>query len=92
MFGALALIVLVLVFAYRYGVIGHRRKLGLAAQVRVALWAAGLGGVGFVAGFFGPILFLPESNQGPLLGIFLTGPLGFFTGLGWGLWREHRRY
>lgn len=40
-----------------------------------------LGGIGFAAGFFGPILFMPEANQGPLLGIFITGPLGFVLGI-----------
>ena len=39
-----------------------------------------LGGIGFPAGFFGPIYFTPESNLGPLLGIFITGPLGFLAG------------
>jgi len=39
-----------------------------------------VGGIGFVAGFFGPIIFRPEANQGPLLGIFITGPLGFIFG------------
>jgi len=39
-----------------------------------------LGGVGFSAGFFGPIIFTPGANQGPLLGIFITGPLGFLLG------------
>jgi hypothetical protein len=39
-----------------------------------------LGVVGFAAGFFGPIIFSPKSNQGPLLGIFVTGPLGFVVG------------
>ena len=39
-----------------------------------------LGGIGFVAGFVGPIIFTPEANQGPLLGIFITGPLGFIFG------------
>jgi hypothetical protein len=44
-----------------------------------------LGGIGFAAGFFGPIILTPEANQGPLLGIFVTGPLGFVlgTGIGW---------
>lgn len=40
-----------------------------------------LGGIGFVAGYVGPIIFMPESNQGPLLGIFITGPGGFVLGL-----------
>jgi hypothetical protein len=39
-----------------------------------------VGGISFVAGFFGPIIFTPESNQGPFLGIFITGPLGFIIG------------
>jgi len=44
-----------------------------------------LGGIGFAAGFFGPIVLTPEANQGPLLGIFITGPLGFVLGtvIGW---------
>lgn len=40
-----------------------------------------LGGIGFFAGFFGPIIFRPDANQGPLLGIFFTGPIGFLVGL-----------
>jgi len=39
-----------------------------------------VGAVGFAVGFFGPILFTPEANQGPLLGIFITGPLGLICG------------
>jgi hypothetical protein len=39
-----------------------------------------LGSIGFAIGFFGPIIFSPQSNQGPLLGIFITGPLGFVLG------------
>ena len=43
------------------------------------------GGVAFAAGFFGPIILAPGANQGPLLGIFYTGPLGFGLGVaaGW---------
>lgn len=40
-----------------------------------------VGGIGFAAGFFGPIIFNPEANQGPLLGIFITGPIGFTLGV-----------
>jgi hypothetical protein len=40
-----------------------------------------VGGVCFLAGFIGPIIFMPDANQGPLLGIFITGPLGFIFGL-----------
>ena len=46
----------------------------------VAYGAIVAGGIGFSAGFFGPIIFTPEANQGPLLGIFITGPLGFLLG------------
>jgi len=49
------------------------------------VWALILGAVGFVAGFFGPLTFSPEANQGPLLGIFITGPGGAFLGLVLGL-------
>ena len=40
-----------------------------------------IGFIGFTIGFIGPIIFSPESNQGPLLGIFITGPLSFLAGL-----------
>lgn len=40
-----------------------------------------IGGIFFAIGFFGPIVFMPDANQGPLLGIFITGPLGFILGI-----------
>ena len=43
-------------------------------------WALALGAVGGAAGFFGPILLNPDANQGPLLGIFITGPGGALAG------------
>lgn len=46
----------------------------------VLLGAVVLGGIGFSIGFFGPIIFAPEAGQGPMLGIFITGPLGFLLG------------
>lgn len=39
-----------------------------------------LGTIGFSAGFFGPMVFAPGANQGPMLGIFYTGPLGIALG------------
>lgn len=39
-----------------------------------------LGAIGFAGGFFGPMIFTPEANQGPMLGLFITGPLGFLAG------------
>ena len=50
-----------------------------------------VGGLGFALGFFGPMLLAPDANQGPLLGIFITGPLGFLAGLVWGIGREWLR-
>ena len=44
-----------------------------------------VGGIGFIAGFFGPMIFTPSANQGPMLGIFITGPLGVLLGLVGGL-------
>lgn len=46
----------------------------------IGLGAVMVGTVGFIGGFLGPIIFMPGANQGPLLGIFITGPLGFVLG------------
>jgi uncharacterized membrane protein YeaQ/YmgE (transglycosylase-associated protein family) len=55
--------------------------------VRVALtpvWACVgalmLGVTGFLIGFFGPMQFQPWANQGPMVGIFFTGPVGILLG------------
>ncbi len=60
--------------------------------VFVGTGALALGGLGFAAGFFGPMFLAPEANQGPLLGIFITGPLGAVLGAlaGWIDWRKRR--
>jgi len=47
---------------------------------RVIVCSMIAGTVGFAGGFFGPMIFSPGSNQGPLLGIIVTGPLGFLLG------------
>lgn len=39
-----------------------------------------LGVVGFVCGFVGPMVFSPDANQGPMLGLFITGPGGALLG------------
>lgn len=44
-------------------------------------WAAALGAAGFISGFIGPMVFNPDANQGPMLGLFVTGPGGFFLGV-----------
>ena len=45
-------------------------------------WQAGwmVGGIGLLLGFVGPLVVTPDANLGPLLGILLTGPLGFVVG------------
>jgi len=40
-----------------------------------------LGAIGFAGGFFGPMILMPDANQGPMFGIFISGPLGFVIGL-----------
>jgi Na+/H+ antiporter NhaA len=62
-------------FALRGHIPESRRRMRFAL-----LGGCILGGIGFAAGFFGPMVFAPTSNQGPLLGIFITGPLGFILG------------
>jgi hypothetical protein len=45
------------------------------------------GAIGLCAGFFGLVVFTPNSNQGPLLGIVVTGLLSFVGGaLGGGIY------
>jgi hypothetical protein len=39
-----------------------------------------VGAIGFAGGFFGPMILTPGANQGPLLGLFITGPLGAIVG------------
>jgi hypothetical protein len=39
-----------------------------------------LGSIGLLLGFFGPMIFAPGANQGPMLGIFITGPGGAVLG------------
>lgn len=58
--------------------------------VFVGTGALVLGGLGFIGGFFGPMIFAPEANQGPLLGLFITGPGGAALGavVGWLVWRK----
>jgi hypothetical protein len=49
------------------------------------LWPIGVGGVGFAAGFFGPMVLVPESNLGPIIGLFVSGPAGLVLGAVLGL-------
>jgi uncharacterized membrane protein YeaQ/YmgE (transglycosylase-associated protein family) len=67
-----------------------RERLALAPAWAVA-GALLMGATGFVIGFYGPIRFQPWANQGPMVGIFLTGPAGLVLGalLGGGLQVVH---
>jgi len=44
-------------------------------------WIFVLGAAGFVAGFIGPMIFVPDANQGPLFGMLISGPIGAVLGL-----------
>lgn len=58
-----------------------------------------MGVTGFVIGFFGPIRFQPWANQGPMVGLFVTGPGGVLLGAALGImlgfshpeWSRRRR-
>ncbi len=86
--GIAFLALLILAVLLNYGAFGERWR----GVVRRALGpAVVVGGIAFAAGFLGPMLLAPGANQGPLLGIFITGPAGFLVGLGYGVVREVRR-
>lgn len=67
-----------------------RRELRAACGAG-ARWGLGLGTLALLVGVIGPIVWTPEANQGPLLGIFIVGPLGFCVGAVVGFIRELRR-
>ena len=59
----------------------HQEKPGSARQGLISSILTGailFGGIGFSAGYFGPIIFT-LGEQGPMIG-FITGPLGFVLG------------
>lgn len=59
----------------------------IGLSTAVGLGAAITGAIGFCGGFFGPMILAPDANQGPMLGIFITGPLGFVLGaVGGAVW------
>jgi hypothetical protein len=71
----------------RYGPIENRWWRG-ETPIGFALF---VGGISFLAGFVGPMILAPGANQGPLLGILITGPVGLVVGLLWGMLRAARR-
>lgn len=62
--------------AFRQGPPGRQRT--VAWWCGTMSWTVGV--VSFLIGFVGPIQFSPELPQGPMLGILITGPLGFLVG------------
>jgi len=75
-----SLAIAVAVAAYVWGLLGRTGLLGGSVMASVVKGAAIVGGIGFVGGFFGPMVFAPGANQGPLLGLLITGPLGVLVG------------
>jgi hypothetical protein len=72
-----AIVISIVVARFIWAHIGSPRP-GLARSMGIG--ALMTGAVAFSAGFFGPLIFTPGANQGPLLGIFITGPLGLILG------------
>lgn len=81
-FAMIFAMILALVVAYYVARFVWRRTESLTGGpfVTAGLGAAIVGAIGFIGGFFGPIIFAPDANQGPLLGLFITGPLGVVVG------------
>lgn len=54
-----------------------------------------VGGIAFFGGVVGPLLFMRESNVGPIIGFIIAGPIGFLVGnvLGaiYGFLRPHKQ-
>ena len=53
-----------------FPILEHRARVG----------AVVLGSIGLVVGFIGPVILDPSAAQGPLAGLFVTGPLGAILG------------
>lgn len=75
------IIALIIAMLVGYFVWKNTRNLHNSLVKHILLGGLIVGSVGFVAGFFGPLIFTPEKNLGPLLGILYTGPIGFVVGL-----------
>jgi hypothetical protein len=83
----LGILFLVLLISFALG-INAKGASWIASARRSLAWAALGGMLGFVLGFAGPMLIAPTAAQGPLYGVFLTGPAGFVGGLIFGVARE----
>lgn len=53
-------------------------KVGIGASILSG--ALIMGGIGFTLGFFGPILFIQNTQQATFVSIFIASPLGLFLG------------
>ena len=73
-----SLLIALVICSVIWMVLVHFSGRAISRILRIALIS---GVFSFLLGFVGPILFSPGANQGPLLGIFITGPLGFIAGL-----------
>ena len=85
-----AVLITVAVFCLWFAALAHSKpeRDKLARTLRIGL---ATGAICLVAGFVGPLIFTPEANQGPLLGIFITGPGGFVLGsVGGFVWTRAR--
>jgi hypothetical protein len=56
------------------------QSINSAATIIAIAFPLFLGATGFFFGFVGPIILNPSANQGPMLGIFITGPAAFVIG------------
>jgi hypothetical protein len=56
-------------------------------------WRGGwlVGGVSLALGYVGPLVVWPDASLGPLLGILLTGPVGFALGAIGAVWLRKGR-
>ncbi|SRR6266404_9582321 len=57
---------------------------------RITFWGTLMGGLGLIVGFIGPFYIGPESPQGPLFGILISGPAGALLGCAIGVMRSIR--
>jgi hypothetical protein len=60
------------------------KKLGNVSNslaIHIIIWGIIFGAIGFILGFMGPIILNWGGKLGPMLGIFITGPIGFLVGL-----------
>lgn len=79
--------ILSIVIAVRHGPFRNR-------WWRIETWAGfalTVAWISFLMGFVGPMIVAPGANQGPLLGVLYTGPIGLVVGFVWGGLRTRAR-